>query len=86
MFYFRAHFRCSQCNEISSRVVKINVRSKFDACEKIGRTFCHLCISQDALELIEVEELHLAHLEEFICWSTRDTLVNTSTVDIISSQ
>ena len=86
MFYFRVHFKCNQCNKVSSRVVKINVRSKFDACEKIGRTFCHLCISQDVLELVEVEELQLSHLEEFMCWSSKDTLISTSTVDILSSQ
>jgi hypothetical protein len=82
MFYFRVFFKCDQCNNISSRVVKISVRSKFDACEKVGKTFCHLCISREALELVEVEELELNHLEEFIQW----TSINTLHVDILSSR
>lgn len=85
MFYFRVFFKCSQCSNVSSRVVKINLRSKFDACEKIGRVYCHLCISHDALELVEVEELNLKHLEEFIQWATGGEKLLEPTVDILSS-
>ena len=82
MFYFRVFFKCAQCNNVSSRVVKINIRSKFDACEKVGKAFCHLCTSREALEFIEVDELELNHLEEFIQWAS----INTIHVDILSSR
>jgi hypothetical protein len=85
MFYFRAYFRCSECAKTLIRIVKIRVRSKFDARDKIGIIKCHLCISKESLEFIKMEELELSHLEEFIQWTGESKISNT-TLDILSTR
>jgi len=79
MFYFRLFFRCENCLKISTRVIKLNTRSKFDARERIGPIGCHQCTNPSELTFLEIEELDLAHLEEFIRWSSNESkLINES--------
>ena len=69
MFYFRLHFHCEHCSQPSSRIIKTVTRSKLDAREQLGSVRCHICAAPSELYLIDIEELALKHLEEFIHWA-----------------
>jgi len=57
----------------------------FDARDKIGIVRCHLCVSKEMPSFIEIEELQLSHLEEFICWADNAKIIDT-TLEISGTQ
>jgi hypothetical protein len=69
MYYYRVYFRCNECGQVLTQIVKTGIRSKFDARDKIKNIQCHFCVSKESPEFFNIEELFLSHLEEFIKWS-----------------
>jgi len=69
-FYYKALFKCSECSASTERVIRMTFRSKHDALQKLGEVHCLHCSTQ--VEFLEMYELTLQHLENFIVWAGGD--------------
>lgn len=68
-YYFQAVFWCHQCKDQYAVMMRTMSSDYFEATKKVASCKCIRCNSGKGLELQDIHELPIQHLEDYMRWA-----------------